>query len=257
MIYRLSVVIFLWALGCVECAPTLCAYYKTNGPGQLAVNEGDEVTAPNGDRNFLASSAQECVAACEVVVNKCGKACCNSVTYNPNSKVCWLKSGGSQFESSVSEQGWQSFWRIGIGSFNGDSADQLVTIAGGAAACESDLIADGYSAVYVSKGIGQLSVNEGAKVAFSTGESVKQVNNKDECAIECQAVKECDGFTVNISKKECYLKKGASPETKFSNGGWTSYWEVSETQARNQYCNSQEWYCLYCGGQYGDSCRNY
>eukprot|EP01024_Parvocaulis_polyphysoides_P066713 TRINITY_DN7867_c0_g2_i1.p1 TRINITY_DN7867_c0_g2~~TRINITY_DN7867_c0_g2_i1.p1 ORF type:complete len:303 (-),score=39.45 TRINITY_DN7867_c0_g2_i1:2136-2912(-) len=243
---------FLFVAG----APTLCAYYKTNGLGQLATNEGGKVLAPNGQNFIIVDSAQKCVTACEVMIAKCGSECCDSVTYNPTKQECWLKVGGSRYGSSVNSDGWQTYWRVGSGSFNGNSASQLMAVAGGAAACSKDLQADEDSSAYVTKGPGELAVNEGAKINTATGRPFATVQTVDECALQCEAVKECDSFTVSLNYKKCYLKSGAAYETRVSSQGWTSYWKVPYYTASSN-CKQEDWYCMYCGGFYGNSCRTY
>eukprot|EP01024_Parvocaulis_polyphysoides_P032615 TRINITY_DN29191_c2_g1_i1.p2 TRINITY_DN29191_c2_g1~~TRINITY_DN29191_c2_g1_i1.p2 ORF type:complete len:259 (-),score=39.51 TRINITY_DN29191_c2_g1_i1:331-1107(-) len=238
-------------------APTPCSYYSTNGAGQLASDEGVKLVAPSGVDKLVAKTAQDCVAACEVQQNGCSGNCCDGVSYNPKKQDCYLKFGGSRFESTESDNGWQSYWRVGSGLFNGDSASELMSVAGGAAACEDDVQISGYANAYVSMGPGKLAEDEGESVETTDGEVMVKVKTVDECALECESVAVCNAFTMNLNTGSCYLKQGAKQfDTSFSEGGWTTYWKVPEMTAKDL-CPQETFYCLYCGGNLKNSCRNY
>eukprot|EP01025_Chloroclados_australasicus_P060412 TRINITY_DN7744_c0_g1_i1.p1 TRINITY_DN7744_c0_g1~~TRINITY_DN7744_c0_g1_i1.p1 ORF type:complete len:260 (-),score=13.41 TRINITY_DN7744_c0_g1_i1:277-1056(-) len=240
----------------VVSAPIACSVYSTNGRNQLAVDEGSKLTAPDGEKSVAVSGVQECAAACEVTNDKCQSVCCDAFSYNPQKLECWLKSGGSRFQSSSNIYGWQTYWRIGSGSFNGDSVQELTLQIEGTAACEEDLIPSDYQDVYITRGPGQLSVNEGQNQLLANGSASAVVTSASECAIECRKVAGCNSFSINPNNGNCYLKKGQQFNTRQNSRGWQSYWLVSKSTAP-QYCSSEEWYCMFCGGKFGNSCRNY
>eukprot|EP01025_Chloroclados_australasicus_P000538 TRINITY_DN10254_c0_g1_i10.p1 TRINITY_DN10254_c0_g1~~TRINITY_DN10254_c0_g1_i10.p1 ORF type:complete len:592 (-),score=25.25 TRINITY_DN10254_c0_g1_i10:1409-3043(-) len=219
-----------------------CASYSTNGPNQLAYNEGTGIFAPSGGSFMTAFNAQNCAAACEALNAKCGYICCDSFTYHSGKTECWFKSGGGR-GTSYSSQGWQSYWR----ESNGGSGQYQI--------CEEDWKATGFAHAYMTKGPRQLAINEGLSLSTSSGQRSLKVSGVEHCANECEAVSACNSFSYNPGTRDCYLKQGQNYATRDDNRGWQSYWQLTESTAQSQ-CGQIYQYCIYCGGTI-NNCRGY
>eukprot|EP01026_Neomeris_dumetosa_P066419 TRINITY_DN64252_c0_g1_i8.p1 TRINITY_DN64252_c0_g1~~TRINITY_DN64252_c0_g1_i8.p1 ORF type:complete len:497 (+),score=55.24 TRINITY_DN64252_c0_g1_i8:245-1735(+) len=228
-----------------------CKSYLTNGPSQLAISEGVQVQAPNGDYYLESVTTKQCAAACETMAQRCGQDCCDSFAYNQQRTSCYLKKGGSRFQSARNSSGWQTFWR------SSNNRDEESTSIFALSVCESDLQVSQYSSAYISRGYKRLAIYEGKKLKMRDGSDYKLGIPLQSCALECEQLIECDSFSYNLDRKECYLKsQGGRFQTRISSDGWSTYWRTDSSVAKVN-CSKGGWFCLYCGGSYGNSCRNY
>eukprot|EP01025_Chloroclados_australasicus_P041090 TRINITY_DN432_c0_g1_i3.p1 TRINITY_DN432_c0_g1~~TRINITY_DN432_c0_g1_i3.p1 ORF type:complete len:589 (-),score=13.11 TRINITY_DN432_c0_g1_i3:541-2220(-) len=220
----------------------LCSTYSTNGAGQLSIYEGTKVSAPNGSPFLKVSDPQQCAQACETQNSQCQySACCDSFTYNPVRQECWLKSGSSR-STNQNWQSWQTYWR-GT-NMNRNSATIQV--------CKESSTNVGQGHVYLTKGPGQLAVNEGLSVQASFGQGYQFVSSAADCALDCQANPLCKSFSFNPYQNRCYLKQGQNYNTYYSSSGWQSYWQLSGAAAQSE-CTQIGSSCIYCE----DTCRDY
>eukprot|EP01025_Chloroclados_australasicus_P029049 TRINITY_DN2887_c0_g1_i1.p1 TRINITY_DN2887_c0_g1~~TRINITY_DN2887_c0_g1_i1.p1 ORF type:complete len:681 (+),score=53.26 TRINITY_DN2887_c0_g1_i1:284-2326(+) len=231
---------------------TDCVEYLTNGRDQLAVDEGVKLYAPNGDAYVIVPNAEECAIACEVMVKRCGQTCCDSFSYHQEKKECYLKQGGSRFSSIQSQDGWQSFWRMS--ELESNLHENSI---GAVLVCPQDLQVSFYDSAYISRGYSQLAVNEGIKIPTKDRAEFKQEISIQDCAMECEKIDECDSFSYSIDYRLCYLKtQGQRFNTTTNTDGWSTYWRTDELVA-HQNCAKPGWFCIYCGGNYGKTCREY
>eukprot|EP01025_Chloroclados_australasicus_P027015 TRINITY_DN267_c1_g1_i4.p1 TRINITY_DN267_c1_g1~~TRINITY_DN267_c1_g1_i4.p1 ORF type:complete len:542 (+),score=25.67 TRINITY_DN267_c1_g1_i4:108-1733(+) len=83
--------------------------YMTKGPRQLAVDQGISLSTSNGLGGVKALGVENCANECEAV------STCNSFTYNPRSRDCYLKQGQNfttiQLDNNINA-GWQSYWQL-------------------------------------------------------------------------------------------------------------------------------------------------
>eukprot|EP01025_Chloroclados_australasicus_P039529 TRINITY_DN40953_c0_g1_i1.p1 TRINITY_DN40953_c0_g1~~TRINITY_DN40953_c0_g1_i1.p1 ORF type:complete len:307 (-),score=14.35 TRINITY_DN40953_c0_g1_i1:412-1332(-) len=229
-----------------------CAVYETAGPQQVIVDQGLNMVAPNGDKFLRVQTARDCVVACEAVTRKCNQPCCDSVAFNPQAGKCFLKVKGVKGETETNEHGWQSFWRVEQMPVEPESG---LTPVGSITICPEDVQHKEYSDAYLSLGLGQIAISEGSILQMQDGSYTKRFTSLVECALECQKLIECDALTYSAESFTCLLRTGSQKfSTISSQFGETTYWRIPESRA-NDLCQQKVWYCLYCGGDYGDACE--
>eukprot|EP01025_Chloroclados_australasicus_P057199 TRINITY_DN711_c0_g1_i1.p1 TRINITY_DN711_c0_g1~~TRINITY_DN711_c0_g1_i1.p1 ORF type:complete len:568 (-),score=50.71 TRINITY_DN711_c0_g1_i1:1050-2663(-) len=231
-----------------------CTVYKTDGPSQLAEDEGFAVMAPNGDNFLRVKTGKDCVTACEAVARRCNQPCCDSVTFNPSEGKCYLKVKGVKGDTVTNENGWQSFWRFEDLQFENYEDDDSFAI-GSLRICPEDVVHKEYADAYVTLGVGQIAISEGRVLQMEDESYTKRFTSLVECALECQKLIECDAVTYSADSFTCLLRTGSQKfDTISSQFAETTYWRIPESRAEEQ-CKKKGWYCLYCGGEYGDTCE--
>eukprot|EP01025_Chloroclados_australasicus_P054386 TRINITY_DN6443_c1_g1_i6.p1 TRINITY_DN6443_c1_g1~~TRINITY_DN6443_c1_g1_i6.p1 ORF type:complete len:221 (-),score=-1.23 TRINITY_DN6443_c1_g1_i6:302-964(-) len=189
-----------------------------------------------------------CADTCYQTFKDCN--CCNSFSYNPAQKQCYLKNRtqDASIETLYNSDGWQSYWYGGIGFSNTGSRDAYKGDLPGTIIM--DISWPGYRHYYVSVGSSKLAANEGE--AIKTVEGYDYISNAtpEFCAKGCDDTAECDGFSYNPFQDngKCYLKKNTTNgryTVVDSYEGWTFYWK--DTSSVNCWCScASEYACVGC-----------
>eukprot|EP01023_Acetabularia_acetabulum_P044287 TRINITY_DN4441_c0_g1_i4.p1 TRINITY_DN4441_c0_g1~~TRINITY_DN4441_c0_g1_i4.p1 ORF type:complete len:280 (-),score=23.71 TRINITY_DN4441_c0_g1_i4:430-1215(-) len=248
-----SLVVQLTAITSVQAPPSPLPIYHSKGPNQILLNEGQNVKTVSG-QDFLSNvTSDQCAVVCSWLQRKCD--CCNSFSYRPEDGTCYLKKRDNTSTNStkISAFGWQSYWYWGL-----ETVDDLGQYNGGLPdIARTESIASGfggkYSTDYVSFGGGKVALVEGQSVLTQSGtDRLVNVDAKN-CAEECNAVPQCDGFSYNPQQNQgtCFLKKNSSEGkfiTKDSVDGWTFYWKENYMQFESDcFCPCQSLkVCIMC-----------
>eukprot|EP01025_Chloroclados_australasicus_P020185 TRINITY_DN2122_c2_g1_i1.p3 TRINITY_DN2122_c2_g1~~TRINITY_DN2122_c2_g1_i1.p3 ORF type:complete len:275 (-),score=13.15 TRINITY_DN2122_c2_g1_i1:314-1138(-) len=234
------------------------ANYESYGPNQVFQDEGQPILSGSG-RDFVAGNTkQECARTCYrqnkcTTLTNCECNCCNSFAYKGGSdSMCYLKKRDADSVDApyTHPDGFQSFKFFPLAEAPFYTGDLPETVR-----VETDYpYYAPFQSYYSTKGDGQVAKNEGSPVFVSTSivPHIMYGVSASQCATECEALSECEGFSYHKYQQggQCYFKTGlpqdeSKYETVQSEYGWTFYWKESDTS--KCYCSCETgFFCLHC-----------
>eukprot|EP01025_Chloroclados_australasicus_P051718 TRINITY_DN602_c0_g1_i3.p1 TRINITY_DN602_c0_g1~~TRINITY_DN602_c0_g1_i3.p1 ORF type:complete len:261 (-),score=10.16 TRINITY_DN602_c0_g1_i3:331-1113(-) len=243
---QLLIIPFFLLLNHIECTFPLTPQYKSHGPNQLFQDEGSSVKAVNGSEALYNVNVDDCANYCSIMYNMC--SCCNSFSYQPSTRTCYLKKrqDDSSDARSVNADGWQSYM------YNKDVFKIIRKNRAYAHGAWAYVPYHSMQYSFVGKGPGQVAAYEGVAITTAKGMDGLSGVGSIQCAEECLKVTDCDGFSYNPQQDggKCFLKKDSASgkyDTIYSEEGWTFFW--FEDNVEKCYCNCQsesEFVCVVC-----------
>eukprot|EP01025_Chloroclados_australasicus_P017558 TRINITY_DN1895_c0_g1_i7.p2 TRINITY_DN1895_c0_g1~~TRINITY_DN1895_c0_g1_i7.p2 ORF type:complete len:233 (-),score=7.87 TRINITY_DN1895_c0_g1_i7:387-1085(-) len=209
--------------------PTVFAVptYVSYGPNMLFDDEGESIKTVSGNDAYYDVTLKHCATACLDLNFRC--PCCNSFSYQPSTKTCYLKkrSENASDAYSYNTDGWQSYKYWGVASSYGPGAydgelDTADTYYQGDWGMSSDRIS------FIGRGQNQYPPFDGLSIKTLQGYDYLTRVDHVQCAKECLANEECDGIAYNPHQEggKCYLKQGSSSskyDTYYNEDGWTFF----------------------------------
>eukprot|EP01023_Acetabularia_acetabulum_P021189 TRINITY_DN210_c0_g1_i10.p1 TRINITY_DN210_c0_g1~~TRINITY_DN210_c0_g1_i10.p1 ORF type:complete len:310 (+),score=32.23 TRINITY_DN210_c0_g1_i10:131-931(+) len=254
--FVLHYILVLLLITGIVCPPSPLPIFDSFGANQLFVNEGSEVISMSGAHVLKDVTKGDCADSCIFMGLDCPEerrqSCCDSFSYNPKQKECYLKKRGqnSGLDLKDSKLGWQSFKYWGDETYvpGGRYDGGLPELAGA-----FSLPAGSFHYAYMSKGAGKLAKTEGDSILTNSGQqSLTGVTPKD-CSNECDATSNCDAFSYNpnLSQGTCFLKSNSVVDkfiTVDNSDGWTYFWKEETNYQRDCLCTCVSNYvCIFCG----------